>query len=72
MPLTGPQLVHAIRRNFGGLEDKEVDPERVFRDGLAGNIDEPPDLTHIPPKVTHHICYILMILYSKPFRFGNL
>ena len=72
MPPTGPQLVHAIRRNFGGLEDKKVDPERVFRDGLAGNIDEPPDPTNIPPKVTHRICYILMLLYSKPFRFGNL
>ena len=51
MPLTGPQLVHAIRRNFGGLEDKEVDPEKIFFDQLPENIEEAPDLSTVPLEV---------------------
>ena len=44
---TGPQLVHAIKRNFGGLEDVGVSPEEIFREYLAVNIDEPPDMSNI-------------------------
>ena len=30
MPPTGPQLEHAIKRNFGGLDDKDLKPHEVF------------------------------------------
>lgn len=30
LPPTGPQLEHAIRRNFGGLESKEWSPFQEF------------------------------------------
>ena len=50
-PPTGPQLVHAIKRNFGGLEDTGLDPERMFLRRLPRNIDEPPDLASIDRKV---------------------
>ena len=49
-PPYGPQLVHAIRRNFGGL--RELDPEKMFRKQLPSDIDEPPDLTNIDPDVS--------------------
>jgi hypothetical protein len=51
MPLTGPQLVHAIRRNFGGLEESGVDPEKIFFKSLPINIEEAPDLTNIDPVI---------------------
>ena len=52
MPLTGPQLLHAIKRNFGGLEDPDLDPIREFLLRLPSNIASPPDLTHVPHKVS--------------------
>ena len=52
MPPTGPQLVHAIKRNFGGLEESGVDPETVFLSRLRINIDEAPDLSDIEPEVS--------------------
>ena len=52
MPPTGPQLVHAIKRNFGGLQDENIDPEMKFREKLPNNIDESPDLRTIPPEVS--------------------
>ena len=52
MPLTGPQLVHAIKRNFGGLEESGVDPEPMFRDRLPGNIDEPPEMISVDSEVS--------------------
>ena len=51
MPLTGPQLVHAIKRNFGGLEESGVDPEKIFFKRLPINIEEAPDPTNIDPAV---------------------
>ena len=51
MPPTGPQLVHAIKRNFGGLEETTLDPEQMFFQRLPNNIDEPPDLASIDRKV---------------------
>ena len=51
MPPTGPQLVHAIKRNFGGLEETGLDPEQMFFQRLPTNIDEPPDLASIDRKV---------------------
>ena len=52
MPLTGPQLLHAIKRNFGGLEDPDLDPIREFQDKFPSNIDSPPHLTHVSPEVS--------------------
>ena len=52
MPPTGPQLVHAIKRNFGGLEETGLDPEQMFFQRLPSNIDEPPDLASIDPEVS--------------------
>ena len=51
MPLTGPQLVHAIKRNFGGLEESGVDPEEIFLNHLSRNLDEKADLMTIDPEV---------------------
>ena len=42
-PLTAPQLEHAIRRNFGGWEDEDLDPLKVFRARVRAT--EPPDLS---------------------------
>ena len=33
-PLSGPQLEHAIKRNFGGLESESVDPIEVFKKAI--------------------------------------
>ena len=52
MPPTGPQLVHAIRRNFGGLSEKDLDPEKIFWELLPKNIDKSPDLTNVPINVS--------------------
>ena len=53
MPPTGPQLVHAIKRNFGGLKEQDLDPEQIFWDLLPDDVDRPPDLENIPPDVSH-------------------
>ena len=51
MPPTGPQLVHAIKRNFGGLEESGVDPERMFFEKLPRNIEESPNMNSFHPDV---------------------
>ena len=48
---TGPQLVHAIKRNFGGLKEARLNPEDIFREFLTMNIDEPPDMSNIDSHV---------------------
>ena len=53
MPLTGPQLLHAIKRNFGGLEDKNLDPVQEFLRRLPSTIDRPPDMRNVPYEVSH-------------------
>ena len=77
MPPTGPQLVHAIKRNFGGLQDENIDPEKKFRDYLPKNIDESPDLKSIPPEVSSTylfqllgcvICTLYSSLIPRPCR----
>ena len=55
MPPTGPQLVHAIKRNFGGLKEEDLDPEKVFWDLLPKDVDRPPDLERIQPDVSHSL-----------------
>ena len=52
-PFTWPQLEHAIRRNFGGLDDKNLDPLEEFKKKIPNRED--PDLTHIPPEVSFDV-----------------
>ena len=47
-PPTGPQLQHAIKRNFGGLED--LDTYEIFKNSLK-NIEDQPDLTGLSKEV---------------------
>ena len=44
-PLTGPQLEHAIQRNFGGLESEKLKPLEVFQKwiGPMGNTEDVPE-----------------------------
>ena len=54
LPPTWPQLEHAIRRNFGGMEsDKleadQLDPMEEFKQHI--HITKIPDLQSIPEKV---------------------
>ena len=53
VPLTGPQLFHAIKRNFGGLEDPDLDPIDEFLVKLPSDIASPPDLTNVPREVSY-------------------
>ena len=47
-PPTGPQLQHAIKRNFGGLND--FDTYDIFKRYLK-NIEDQPDLTGLSKEV---------------------
>ena len=49
LPPTGPQLQHAIKRNFGGLED--FDTFEMFKRFLK-NIEDQPDLTGLSKEVS--------------------
>jgi len=53
MPLTGPQLLHAIKRNFGGLEDRNLDPVQEFLRRLPSTINHPFDMSNVPWEVSH-------------------
>ena len=63
MPPTGPQLVHAVRRNFGGLKEENLDPEEIFWSLLRKDVDRPPDLESLSADVSHPH-YILVLWYS--------
>lgn len=49
-PPTWPQLEHAIRRNFGGLDEATLNPLDEFKRNLPCN-KEPLDVTQMPPEV---------------------
>ncbi len=49
MPPTWPQLRHAIQRNFGGLEEKGLNPLEEFTRRIHTRME--PDLTMIPEEV---------------------
>ena len=51
---TAPQLEHAIRRNFGGWEDEDLNPLKVFRARVHAT--EPPDLSAFAPEVKTDFC----------------
>ena len=45
-PLTMKQLEHAVKRNFGGLKDEEVDAVAIFKEHIIiaeveDDIDDP-------------------------------
>lgn len=48
MPPSRQQLNHAIKRNFGGLEDEHVDPVREFTSRITV-----PEIKDFPPEVCH-------------------
>ena len=54
LPPTGPQLKHAICRNFGGMESDELDTLEEFQRYIPSR--GPPDLKSIPGEV----CVILV------------
>ena len=60
-PPTWPQLEHAIKRNFGGLESTELDPVKIFMDKLPCR-REPPDLSGVPEEVNGMIHTVLSII----------
>ena len=43
-PLTMKQLEHAVMRNFGGLDNDEVDAVDIFKKNIHIT-DVPPDIT---------------------------
>ena len=45
LPPTGPQLEHAIKRNFGGLEIDVLDPYEMFLKYIPEN-QELPEMPH--------------------------
>ena len=49
-PLSWPQLEHAIKRNFGGLESEGLDPFEVFKKTL-GYLDKDQDFASVPKEV---------------------
>ena len=51
---TAPQLEHAIRRNFGGWEDEDLNPLKVFFRARA-RATEPPDLSPFTPEVKYTV-----------------
>ena len=50
MQLTGPQLRHAIKRNFGGLDLEGVDTYEIFKFHLK-DLEHEPDLSLVTDKV---------------------
>ena len=70
-PPTWPQLEHAIKRNFGGLESTELDPVKIFMDKLPCR-REPPDLSGVPEEVNerlgmiHTVLSIVLLIFFLP------
>lgn len=52
MSPTGPQILHAIKRNFGGLKEENLDPVQEFIANLPSGLNQPPDLQIIPSDVS--------------------
>ena len=60
-PLTGPQLEHAIQRNFGGLESEKLKPLEVFQKwiGPMGNTEDAEEVCLLTSRVSE--------VHSPPF-----
>ena len=59
MQLTGPQLRHAIKRNFGGLDLEGVDTYEIFKFHLK-DLEHEPDLSLVTDKVKLLIFLLLL------------
>ena len=60
---TGPQLQHAIKRNFGGLED--FNTYEIFKNHLP-NIEKVPELSSVDQVRQHKgLIYALKILLGS-------
>ena len=59
MQLTGPQLQHAIKRNFGGLDLEDIDTYSIFKSHLK-DLEHEPDLSLVNDKV---MCIISNYMY---------
>ena len=57
LPPTGPQLQHAIKRNFGGFED--FDTYEIFKQHIS-NLDDEPDMTNVPEMVMMLHCSLII------------
>ncbi len=62
-PLSWPQLNHAIRRNFGGLESEEINPLEEFSKAITGYFENNQDFTGLDEKV--------LPLLKKLYRTGG-
>ena len=51
--LTGPQLQHAIKRNFGGLDVDEIDTYGIFKYYL-NTLEQEPDLSNTNDEVSFY------------------
>ena len=53
LPLSGPQLEHAIKRNFGGLESSTFSPVNIFKTAIDfEDSGHRPDFTSISEEVS--------------------
>ena len=50
-PLSWPQLEHAIKRNFGGLESEQFNPFEVFKKEIGYRQDKNQDYVDVPEEV---------------------
>ena len=62
---TWPQLEHAIKRNFGGLETEKLNPFEVFRSVIPGYREL--DLEHVPAQVYIIVYYDLNTIFECVF-----
>ena len=67
LPLTWPQMKHAIMRNFGGLKSEELDPFKEFCKQLniaeeQPNSDDYGDVKEVAIYILYHCPYIIFIL----------
>ena len=61
-PPTWKQLEHAIRRNFGGLESKELNPFHEFEKVIPMR-QELPNLDEFPEEVGFVVVFVYYLMY---------
>ena len=68
-PLSGKQLEHAIKRNFGGLESDSLNPVEVFKEAVDfGNSRHWYDFTTLPAEVSLILTCLLQNLQCTLFN----
>ena len=56
LPLSGPQLEHAIKRNFGGLDSSVFSPVNIFKTAIDFEDSRQwPDFSEISEEVNQQI-----------------